>query len=78
MSEPDPSEKPVVGHYYLSVECSKCSEIIPLAYDMTEGQKVLQGSGTLRVGCPFCGHSDDYQTTQAVSRKLEKAVPTAH
>lgn len=73
----DPLREPVVGHYYLTVLCQSCQAVIPLAPD-PQRNRTLAGSGTLQIGCPYCGKSHGYQPTEVATRQLVTAVPTTH
>ena len=62
------------GETYLTVVCDNCKGIIPIS---RAGQVIASGPGTIRIGCPFCGVTEEHHPTQANNRRLEVLPPTA-
>ena len=67
----------VIGKKYFGVDSSSCGEFIPTQPNVLGVYDSLHGEGTTKIGCPFCGKSDEYPR-KFKSQKLKKLPPTAH
>jgi phage FluMu protein Com len=74
---PPPRGALVLGETYFTVECPKCSGIIPIGPN-PKGLKTMSGQGTINVGCPFCGEATEHPTSAVKTRQLKVLPPVAH
>jgi len=69
-----------IGEDYFSIQCTGCEAIVPVAPNPGREKELYapDPQRTMRVGCPFCGGSDDYPMDSVKSRTLKLLPPSAH
>lgn len=69
-----------VGDQYFSIECKSCQSVVPVHANPDGAQEMYwpRGGNPMRVGCPFCGATGEYNEAEVTTRELKVMPPTTN
>ena len=63
------------GEWYFSLQCKRCDATIYFSHDPSKGMMEIaaHAESTIKLTCPACGTTEDYDRNELVSREVKYA-----